>query len=166
MELIIFRHGLAEDVGPDGKDASRRLTAEGQEKTLAAARGLAEIIDRPSVILASPKVRAMQTAKILGKVFDRTPVEMALLAEGPAARVAPVLAKREEPSVMIVGHEPTLSELASSLLTSGIAHGFIELKKAGCIVLDAPVRDVGVFGPARLMMLATSKMLRAVAGSD
>ncbi|MCX5661856.1 MAG: histidine phosphatase family protein [Planctomycetota bacterium] len=166
MELVIFRHGAAEDVGPDGDDASRRLTPEGQEKTLAAAQGLAAIIDRPSVILASPKMRAMQTAKILGQVFKREPVEMALLAEGSPPRLAQAIGRREEPSIMVVGHEPTLSELAANLLTCGIAHSFIELKKAGCIVLEVPVREPGVLGPARLMMLATSKMLRAIAGAD
>lgn len=164
MELVIFRHGQAEELGPEGDDASRRLTPEGLEKTAQAAAGLALILDRPDVILTSPKVRAAQTASILGKAFHREPVDLDALAQSSVPRLVQAIGRREENAVMIVGHEPTLGELAAHLLTSGIVHSFIELKKAGCIVLDVPLREVGVLGPARLLMHATPRMLRAVAG--
>ena len=156
MELYVFRHGIAEDHGPDGSDASRRLTREGVEKTTEVVRGLAKLIDKPDVILTSPKVRAKHTAEIVGKAVDMKPETFEVLAHGPAAAVVSALAKRKEDSVIIVGHEPTLSEAIESLLF-GEARGVIELKKAGCAALTVdPDARTG-----RLIWLATPKILRA-----
>jgi len=71
MKLYIFRHGIAEDVGPDGTDDSRRLTREGVDKTRKAAAGIARLGAKPDVILTSPKVRAAQTADLAAEVLAR-----------------------------------------------------------------------------------------------
>ena len=118
MQLLIFRHGIAEDDGPDGTDASRRLTEEGVDKTKRGAVGLASIVDRPDVVFTSPLVRAVQTAQIVGQVFNRAPVVLEELAYGPPRAVIGRLREVEQEVVMIVGHEPTLSGIVR-LLCSG-----------------------------------------------
>lgn len=162
MELLIFRHGIAEDSGPDGDDASRRLTDDGAQKTRQAAHGLTRFATRPHVLLTSPLVRARQTAAIVGDVFGLTAIVMKSLAYGPADAVIADLRHRREPCVMIVGHEPTLSRVAGMLCTGDEGIDFLQLKKAGCISLDAPISDQRAPGGAKLLWLATPKMLRTI----
>ena len=158
MQLLVFRHGIAEDRRPDSDDASRRLTDEGVSKTKEAARGLARIAPRPATLLSSPLVRAWQTAQIAGQVFEVEPRVLDSLAHGPPLAVARDVRARREDVVMIVGHEPTLSRLIALLCTGAGPMDCIQLKKAGCACVeldtDHPER------PATLLWLATPKMLR------
>ncbi|GAB4186176.1 MAG: phosphohistidine phosphatase SixA [Phycisphaeraceae bacterium] len=165
MRLYVFRHGIAEPSQPGVLDAGRELTPRGYERTLAAAQGLARFADRPQVILTSPKIRARQTAGILGDVFDLVPQIVEELGEGSAVQIIHMLRHREETSVMIVGHEPTLSEVIETLCTQKTLPGFIELKKAACALLDAPLHPDDAPGPARLKWLLPPRALRTMAGS-
>ncbi len=163
MQLLIFRHGIAEPTGPDGTDASRRLTEEGVERTRRAAVGLASIADRPDVVLTSPLVRAVQTSEIVGRVFNRPPTVMQELAYGPARAVIERLKRREEQIVMIVGHEPTLSGIIRTLCGGRDEGSFVVMKKAGCALVDTPISDPEAIGESRLLWLTTSKVLRRLA---
>ncbi len=157
MQLLIFRHGIAEDASPDGSDGARELTPEGVRKTQDAAVGLAAAIEPPAVILTSPKARARQTAAILGRVFKVRVADEPLLADDAIDPIVGMLARRDEPSVMLVGHEPTLSRLMIRLL-SGRGGDWVELKKAGCACLS--VQIAGRDASAVLHWLLTPKMLR------
>ncbi|MEX2214580.1 MAG: phosphohistidine phosphatase SixA [Phycisphaeraceae bacterium] len=163
MQLLIFRHGIAEDRGPDGTDDSRRLTDEGKSKTREAAVGLSCIAPRPDVILNSPLVRAMQTAEIVGDVFDVKPRVCSALGMGPLEDVLRELRKMEEEVVMVIGHEPQLSSLAEILCTGVQPTGFIQMKKAGCIAVETPINE-GKARVGKLLWIATPAMLRAMAG--
>jgi len=74
MQLLVFRHGIAEDDSAGGSDFSRQLTDEGVDRTRRAAAGLRKVAPSPQVILTSPKVRARQTADLAGEAFDRSPL--------------------------------------------------------------------------------------------
>ncbi|QNN24707.1 phosphohistidine phosphatase SixA [Planctomycetales bacterium ZRK34] len=153
----MFRHGIAEAHGPDGSDASRRLTSAGVKKTREAAAGLSRFAHVPEVILTSPLTRAVQTADILGATLDLRPQVEDVLAYGPAEAVIQMLSERSENTVMLVGHEPTFSQCVERVCTRG-AEGFVQMKKAGCACVSY---DPGRQG--RLMWLASPKMLRALA---
>lgn len=165
MELLILRHGIAEDRGPDGGDDSRRLTDEGVKKTREAARGLAKFTDAPGAILASPKVRAAQTAEILAQTFGVTVETLPALGGASPQSIAEALSRREESVLMIVGHEPTLGDLVGRLCTQGKFDGFVEMKKAGCACMDVDWSRSprGATDRAKLLWLATPGMLRAIA---
>ena len=161
MELLLFRHGIAEADGPDGTDESRRLTEEGVDKTAQAARGLAKVIDPPEAILTSPLVRAVETARIVAAVFDLEPDTLDALGHGSPVDIVEQIATRSEQSLMLVGHEPSLS-CTAELLCTGSSDRFLQLKKAGCICLDVEFsRDLSEVAAA-LKWLATPKMLRAL----
>ena len=163
MKLLIFRHGPAEPRSDDRPDADRALTREGTERTHLAAQGLARIVDRPDIILTSPKRRARQTAGILGDVFD-LPVETAdALGHEALGPIETCLQTREEQAVAIVGHEPTLSRLAGKFLGVSPRHGELTLKKAGVIVLRVACRPGDPPGPNRLELLLPSRVLRSLA---
>lgn len=157
MLVMFFRHGIAEAHGPDGSDATRRLTCSGAKKTREAAAGLARFAHVPEVILTSPLTRAVQTADIVGATFDLRPQIDDVLAYGPAEAVLQMLSQRSENTVMLIGHEPTLSQCVERICTRG-AEGFVQMKKAGCACVSyEPGRE------GRLLWLATPKMLRAAA---
>jgi phosphohistidine phosphatase len=162
MRLLVFRHGIAEDRSADGTDSGRALTAEGVERTRAAARGLARIADAPDIILTSPKLRAVQTADEAAAAFDRPVEVLEALADGPPDETLTALAARGEQAVMIVGHEPMLSELIEQVCTGGRRGGFIDLRKAGCAYLELARDSRGDVTAASLLWLATPKMLRAL----
>ncbi|HYC21197.1 MAG TPA: phosphohistidine phosphatase SixA [Candidatus Bathyarchaeia archaeon] len=119
-ELYLVRHGIAEDHAASGRDADRALTRSGREKMAKAARGLEALEVAPSVILTSPLVRTRETAEIIADQLGRIAIEDCdAIAPGvDHAAVARLVAKRlREGSVMLVGHEPDMSELFSFLLT-------------------------------------------------
>jgi phosphohistidine phosphatase len=163
VRLLVFRHGIAEDTAADGTDASRVLTPQGVERARRAARALARLSDPPDVILTSPKVRARQTADAAAEAFERPVEVLDELADGPPGPALRVLAGRPEETVMIVGHQPMLSELVEQACTGGRSRGFVDLRKAGCACLDVTFDSSGDATTATLLWLATSKMLRAAA---
>lgn len=164
MQLLIFRHGIAEDLPASGRDFDRRLTPRGVERTAAAARGLAELCDAPDCILTSPKLRALQSAEIAAGVFDR-PIEVAeVIADGAAADLREALARRKERRLMIVGHEPTLSELIELLIADRPLRGGLLLKKAGAALVDVGLGRGEEADPGILHWLLPPRALRRIGG--
>lgn len=137
MNLLIFRHGIAEDATGDMTDAQRALTPEGIDQTRAAVRGLLRMIKGVDVILTSPLVRAAQTAELMGEVMGKPPQVMDELAGGSVSDLIDALSKRPEPMIAIVGHEPQLSMLAEHLLAGEETSSFLTLGKAGAALIGA-----------------------------
>ncbi len=160
MQIYLVRHGIAQDRDANVADGERQLTDEGVEKTRQAAGGLAKVIDPPEIILTSPLARAVQTAQIVSDVFG-APVEQApVLAEPNVRAMVDMLEERGEYRLILVGHEPTLSELAE-LLCFGQVAGRVVLKKAGGIGIAT--EGLPRPGSGELHWLATPKMLRKLA---
>ncbi len=119
MMLYLCRHAAAADVGSDGTDATRPLTAEGRRDFARAMRGLARLNVRLDFVLASPLTRAQQTADImLCKLGEHSaPGSRPMISQSlaPPGRLdAFILELRRLPeaaqSVAAVGHEPILSQ--------------------------------------------------------
>jgi phosphohistidine phosphatase len=135
--LYILRHGIAFDRGaPDYPDDSERpLTPEGEKKIRQIAHALKKLKVECDLVLTSPFARAFRTAEIVVQVLkaEKKLRECPGLAVGgnPQA-VVRVLNERHQAaqSVMLVGHEPFLSQLVSVLLVGdrGLA---LDLKKGG-----------------------------------
>ncbi len=160
MHVYLFRHGIAMDRQPGMTDADRPLTHEGIEKTRRAAAGWARAVDAPQIILTSPRQRAAQTAELAAEILGAS-VEVAhALGEQNVRAIIDVLEERDEDRVMVVGHEPTLSELAE-LLCFGQVFGRLILKKAGGIAITT--EGLPRSGSGTLQWLATGKMLRKLA---
>ncbi|MCE9591695.1 MAG: phosphohistidine phosphatase SixA [Planctomycetes bacterium] len=162
MIVYFFRHGIAEDAPPGGDDASRELTPEGVEKTTLAARGLANLIEKPDAILTSPKSRAVQTAQIISGAFDMKVRTLPVLADGLDTAVVRAIARLRHESVLLVGHEPTLSRVVELLCAGHDAPPFVQMKKAGCACVEIVKGSAGNTD-ARLLWLATPTMLRKLA---
>jgi len=93
MMLYVLRHGVAEEVGPEGTDGSRRLTPGGRRKLRAAAVGMRALGLTFDAILTSPLVRAAETAAIVAEAqgSQAGPRELAALEPPPGLERAPAL---------------------------------------------------------------------------
>lgn len=166
VRLWIVRHGIAEATAPRGDDGQRRLTAVGRARMQRAAMGLRALDVDPAVILTSPLPRASETAAIVAATIaprTRPQVLEALIPGTPPADVLRALRPASHHRrVMLVGHEPGLSELAALLLTGSVEGLRVRLRKGGCIALalERLVPPAGV----RLDWHLTPKQLRALAG--
>ena len=134
MELILWRHAEAESGEPD---MERRLTAKGIKQASRMATWLERHLPDSCRILVSPARRTQQTASALGRKF-KTVADLA-----PGASVAAVLSAANWPdsreAVLVVGHQPTLGEVAA-LLLAGAEAGW-SIKKGGVWWLSDRDRD-------------------------
>lgn len=112
MDLILWRHAEAE---PDGPDLERRLTAKGLRQAERMAKWLDRHLPAGTRVLASPAARAQQTARALPRRF-RTVPELAPGAPATAVLAAAGWPNAREP-VLVVGHQPTLGEVAALVLS-------------------------------------------------
>lgn len=162
MMLYILRHATAEEAASSGDDGARKLTERSTEKMRGAAAGLRAIGLKFDVILTSPLARATETAELVASAYENAPPPQVLpaLATGVAAvdAVAALRAFSEHDEVMIVGHEPQLSEIASILLTGAGDVVHLKLKTGGCIAIDLPTRFERGGGELRWML--THRQLR------
>ena len=138
MELYLFRHGAAEDRGPDGRDASRRLTDEGQSEVRRALALGANGRMSPGLVLSSPYVRAVETARVAadalgyrGQILTSAALEP---DSSPSDVWSEIRAHSGESSILVVGHEPLLSETAAWLL--GSTRVIVEFPKAALARID------------------------------
>jgi len=161
-ELYIVRHALAEERGdawPD--DAKRPLSDDGISRMRKAARGLARIGVSVDVVLTSPLVRTRQTAEIVAAALDPRPSIVNVESLAPDGGYAAVIADLEKHvrknRIALVGHEPTIGEIAARLI--GSRHP-IEFKKGAVCRID--IDDLPPAGPGDLRWMLTPKILRAL----
>jgi len=136
--LVVVRHAKAEEKSEFfGQDRLRPLTEEGRQRMRKNAARLRQLISELDCLVASPLVRAQQTAEIIKEEFGLDKIETTeLLSPGlNPAELAKYLNKLECGTVAVVGHEPDLGELCSWLL-SGQASSFIPFRKGGVCVLE------------------------------
>ena len=116
MNLILWRHAEAEDGAPDAK---RKLTPRGRKQAKQVAHWLKKRLPADARILASPAVRAVQTAQALELPFEEAP------KLGTGASASSLLGTAGWPqaggTVVVVGHQPTLGRVAALLLTGDAA---------------------------------------------
>lgn len=124
MDLILWRHAEAEDGTPDH---ARELTAKGHKQAAKTAVFLRQHLPDDTRIIVSPATRALQTVAALTDHFTLAPT----IAPGASAQAVLQAARWPEAggTVLIVGHQPTLGEVAAQLL--GCDGCSFSVKKSG-----------------------------------
>ncbi len=154
MQLLVIRHGAAEDAAADGENASRALTKSGKRDMKQVAAGLKTLVETMDVIAASPLVRAQQTAEIVAAAYDDLPVEtLDALSPGsdPAALTEWLQQHESADAVAVVGHEPHLGNLVTWFLT-GSRKSAIEFSKGGVALVEFSSRIAESSGILRLLL--------------
>lgn len=150
MEIILWRHAEAED---GAADLERALTERGVRHASRVGRWLRKRLRSDWRVIASPALRARQTAAGLAMPFE------VVAAIAPGAEPEAVLSAAQWPNgprnLIIVGHQPTLGQAAARLLTG--RQGDVLIRKGGAwwFTAEAPAspgekgstRLKAVFGP-------------------
>ena len=163
MDLYILRHGIAVERGTPGfeQDFDRPLTPEGEQKLRRITKTIRQLGLSFDLIISSPYIRARETAEIVANALSlqkQLEFRDTLGADGSPPELIAELAKiKPEPgSLLLVGHEPSLSTIIT-LLTSGSAQPFLTLKKAGLCKISVDALRVGRC--AKLDWLLTPKQM-------
>lgn len=138
--LLLLRHAKAVPAEGAAADIARPLA----ERGLRDARRVAERLRQqpaPRAILASPATRTLQTAEVVREVLglprDSLVVERSLYLAEPAELLAAIAAQDAGlESLLVVGHNPGLTELAGRLLPS---FDVDDLPTCAVVGLDYPV---------------------------
>jgi phosphohistidine phosphatase len=114
-DIILWRHADAESGVPD---LQRALTPEGEKQARRIARWLHPRLAANAVVYVSPARRAQQTASALAQLGPREFVTLEAIS--PSTRLTAALGivgRIDRPrTIVLVGHQPTLGELAAHLL--------------------------------------------------
>jgi phosphohistidine phosphatase len=140
LRLLLLRHAHAA-AGPD--DHERPLDARGQREGAWLADVVSRLAEPPSLVLCSSARRARETFEALRPALPREPrvaVERGLYPASAGQLLERVGVEADETSVLVVGHNPAIEDLARALAARGEA--------------DALARLRAKFPPASLAVLA------------
>jgi phosphohistidine phosphatase len=141
--IWLLRHGEAADGSPD---AERPLTEKGERQARAAGGALKALGVQIDACLASPKVRAYDTARLACEILGVEVQQEPRLAGGPvqAEELAAGLG-----NVLLVGHDPDFS-----MAVHDMTGAQVRLKKGGLAGVDT----------GELIALMRPSELEAIAG--
>lgn len=163
MELFILRHGEAgQRLSSNPSDRQRSLTTTGKEEVTEVAKALRKIGTKFDVIASSPLKRAYETAAIVASVFkmsNKLETWSELAPEGVRTEVYRKLCRlKQENSILLVGHEPQLSEIVNDIIRTGRTKSAkIVLKKAGLVRIRIITCNPVICGELRWLL--TPKIL-------
>ncbi len=154
--LWLLRHGDAEAHGSRA-DFDRALTSRGERQARAAGRALRQLGVTFDFVFASPRVRALETARLACAELGIEPIVHQPLSGGFSLDDVKELiaATRDGQALLLVGHEPDMSGLVLAL-----QGGHVAMKKGGL----ASVRIEGSAG--ELAALLRPREIELVAGED
>jgi phosphohistidine phosphatase len=140
MHVYLIRHGIAVDREDPNcpPDTERPLTPKGMKRSQAAALGLRALDVKPTAVLTSPWLRAVQTAEIFCETIGY-PSKKIIRTDALKGTSAPADLLRELQTmkvkvVLCFGHEPHLHLVIGHVLHTNA--NITELKKAGLALLE------------------------------
>jgi len=154
MKLYLVRHAIAEEALPGQPDDTRPLSREGLERFGQVVAGLKRLGIRFDRLYHSPKLRAVQTAELLKPLLKGESQVTPYLAAQPGPKLLGTL---QGERVVLVGHEPWMSQLCALLVLGDLeAAGGLVFKKGGVAQLEGQPKPGGM----RLLALLPPKVLR------
>ncbi len=126
QQLWFLRHGDAEQ--GSGSDFDRKLTDKGEQQSTAAGAALARLGIGFAACYTSPRVRALDTARLACRPLGIQPEQVPALGGGFDRDQALALLRRHgaDERVLLVGHEPDFSQTVFDL-----TGGRVDLRKGG-----------------------------------
>jgi phosphohistidine phosphatase len=161
MIIYFLRHASAgENLANPRKDEKRALDKEGIEQCGYVGRALAALEAQVDVIVSSPLKRATQTASLVGNEMGyegKLQIETGLRPEATFSDFRKLVEKyaRQE-AIMVVGHNPNLSQFLGAIISDSGCEASVELKK-GAVAKVEMRRSTGT-----LQWCLTPKLVRAL----
>jgi phosphohistidine phosphatase len=160
--LTVVRHAKSSWKESGSSDFDRGLNARGERDLLRIEELFAELPGAPDVLLASPAVRARQTVAGILAGCPGWAARVRYEARLYNASVHEVLEVVGDVSaaalhVMVVGHNPSLADVVSTLLPDGV--GKLPTLGVVCLESDAVTWDTLSLAAARLHAFTYPKVL-------
>ncbi len=147
--LMLLRHAKSDWASPGTRDHERPLNQRGREAAPKMGTYMARHALVPDLIVASTATRVVETLSLLLTAFGKAPkvVSERRIYEATPERLMEVIKETPQAvhSILLVGHNPGLGELADSLVAVGdedARQRLIEkFPTAGLAVIDFAVDD-------------------------
>jgi phosphohistidine phosphatase len=139
MRLAIVRHAKARHESPTGTDADRALKKRGHVQSEILGAHFAQLETPPELVLASPYLRARETAEHVWSALDHEPqLDDRLAADRTLEDYLDVIADLVGcQHAAIIGHNPLVARLAAVLLQGPTAPA-LQHETARVVALDLP----------------------------
>lgn len=154
LRLTLLRHGKSSWDDPELEDLERPLAPRGLRDVPEMGRRLAKRGELPGLILSSPALRALSTARAIAREIGyreaRIRQEPALYMASPLEILATLQRLGDPPQhLMVVGHNPGLTELANMLDEFHLDN----LPTAAILSVEFDASDWGRIEPASARLL-------------
>ena len=141
MTIYFLRHASAgQSLSNPKKDEQRGLDDEGIGQCRQIGRALAALEIQVDAILSSPLKRASQTAALVANEMGhegKLQLDPALRPEATFSQFRELLARHARAdAIMVVGHNPNLSEFLGRYITRGAGQAGVALKKGAVAQVD------------------------------
>src|SRR5579862_3920470 len=161
MIVYFLRHANAgQRLASPKKDEKRALDKEGIEQCGYVGRALAALDVQVDLIVSSPLKRSTQTAALVGNEIgheSKLQIDPALRPQASFTEFRKLLDKYARlEAIMVVGHNPNLSEFLGSMISDSGCEASLELKK--CAVAKVEMRR----SSGTLQWCLTPKVLRSL----
>lgn len=161
MILYFLRHASAgTHFATAKKDEKRALDKEGIEQCGYIGRALTAMDVQVDAIVSSPLKRCTQTASLVGNEIGyegKLQLDLGLRPEAGLADFRKILEKyAHQEAIMVVGHNPNLSQFLGAVISDSGCEASLELKK-GAVAKVEMRRSSGI-----LQWCVTPKVLRAL----
>jgi len=146
--LLLLRHAKTERPEPGGRERDRELTARGRADAPIIAAYMVRHRLVPDLALVSPAVRAEETWELIAETLGKSPRvtrDARIYNAGTETLIEVIGDARDAGTLLIVGHNPGLHDLALQLTASGDVDTRERLNEklptSGLVVIDFPYDD-------------------------
>jgi phosphohistidine phosphatase len=169
-QLLLLRHAKSSWDDPGLSDHARPLNARGRRAAVAMAHAMRDLGLSPDIVLVSSARRTLQTLEALRPLEAGTLVEpMDRLYLAPWQTLLSVVQDAPETarSLMVIGHNPGLHELAMALTgAAGMARGGPDQQRLAEGYPTGALAEFTVALPWRLLEPGGARLVRFLAPRD
>jgi phosphohistidine phosphatase len=150
MVIYFLRHANAgqKHFSNAEKDEKRPIDKLGEEQSHDVGRALAAMGAAVNVIISSPLTRALQTAAIVSQELgheEKLAIDDSLRPEASFDQFKALLNRhKDKAAIMVVGHDPSMTEFVNRVLSGGGPLAAIEMKKGGVAKVEKDLRGQAI----------------------
>lgn len=168
--LMLLRHAKTERAAPRERDRDRKLMKRGRADAAAVGAYMTHHRLTPDLALVSPATRAQETWALVAGALAKPPrfaTDERIYNAGPETLFAVIGAASNAQTLLLVGHNPGLQDLAVRLIASGDVGLREQLKEklptSGLVVIDLPIDDWSLVHPhaGRLERFVSPRLIAA-----
>ena len=168
--LLLLRHAKTERARPGERDRDRKLMQRGRADAPVIGAYMAHHGLIPNLALVSPAARAQETWALVAAAFAKVPRTIndeRIYNANPETLIDVIGGTRRAHTLVIVGHNPGLHDLALQLIASGDVEMREQLNEklptSGLVVIDLPFDDWSLTHPhsGRLERFISPRLIAA-----